>query len=76
MQAGDRVYYLHINAVGTEVKFPALVLDIGDDGVHIRVGRFNPTTSKLATFESTVARDKLTIRTTAFSFEKELKGIV
>ncbi len=76
MQAGNMVYYLHVNAVGTEVKFPALVLDIGDDGIHIRVGRFNPTTSKLATFESTVASDKLIPRTTAFSFEKELKGIV
>lgn len=76
MQAGDMVYYLHINAVGTEVKFPALVLDIGDDGIQIRVGRFNPTTSKLATFESTVEKDKLTTRTTAFSFEEELKGVV
>lgn len=75
MQVGDMVYYLHVNAVGTEVKFPALVLDIGDDGTQIRVGRFNPTTSKLATFESTVANDKLTPRTTAFSFEEELKGI-
>ncbi len=74
MQAGDMVYYLHLNAVGTEVKFPALVLDIGDDGIHIRVGRFNPTTSKLATFESTVASDKLIPRTAAFSFEEELKG--
>ena len=68
MQAGDMVYYLHINAVGTEVKFPALVLDVGDNGIYIRVGRFNPTTSKLATFESTVENDKLTTRTTAFSF--------
>ncbi len=76
MQVGDMVYYLHVNAVGTEVKFPALVLDIGDDGIHIRVGRFNPTTSKLATFESTVANDKLMPRTTAFSFEEELKGVV
>ncbi len=74
MKAGDMVYYLHINAVGTEVKFPALVLDIGDEDIHIRVGRFNPTTSKLATFESTVANDKLVPRTTAFSFEEELKG--
>ncbi len=74
MQAGDMVYYLHLNAVGTEVKFPALVLDIGDDGIHIRVGRFNPTTSKLATFESTVASDKLIPRTAAFSFEEELIG--
>ena len=76
MQAGDMVYYLHVNAVGTEVKFPALVLDVGDNGIYIRVGRFNPTTSKLATFESTVENDKLTTRTTAFSFEDELKGIV
>jgi len=76
MQAGDMVYYLHVNAVGTEVKFPALVLNIGDDGINIRVGRFNPTTSKLATFESTVASDKLLPRSTAFSFEEELKGIV
>ncbi|MCP4433722.1 MAG: hypothetical protein GY806_22340 [Gammaproteobacteria bacterium] len=56
------------------MKFPALVLDIGDDGIHIRVGRFNPTTSKLATFESTVASDKLIPRTAAFSFEEELIG--
>ncbi len=76
MQVGDMVYYLHVNAVGTEVKFPALVLDIGDDGIFIRVGRFNPTTSKLATFESTVANDKLVPRSTAFSFEDELKGVV
>ena len=76
MQAGDKVYYLHLNAIGTEVKFPALVLDIKENGVHIRVGRFNPTTSDLATFESTVAKDKLTPRATAFSFEKELKGNV
>jgi len=74
MQVGDMVYYLHLNAVGTEVKFPALVLDVGDDGILIRVGRFNPTTSDLATFESTVASNKLISRTTAFSFEKELKG--
>ncbi len=74
MQAGDMVYYLHLNAVGTEVKFPALVLDIGEVGIQIRVGRFNPTTSKLATFESTVSTDKLIPRATAFSFEEELKG--
>ncbi len=76
MQVGDMVYYLHVNAVGTEVKFPALVLDFGDDGILIRVGRFNPTTSKLATFESTVANDKLIPRSTAFTFEEELKGVV
>ena len=74
MKAGDMVYYLHLNGVGTEVKFPALVLDTNEDGVRIRVGRFNPTTSDLATFESTVTSDKLLPRATAFSFEEELKG--
>ena len=74
MQPGDIVYYLHVNAVGTEVKFPALVLGISDEGILIRVGRFNPTTSNLATFESTVAPEKLAPRTTSFSFDEELKG--
>ena len=74
MQAGDKVYYLYTGKLGTEVKFAAVVLDVGDDGVLIRVGRFDVERRDLATFESTVRPESLLPRSVPCSFEDELQG--
>jgi len=73
---GDRVYYLYTNASGTRVKFAALVIGIEPDAVGIRVGRYDPGTQEIKTFESSVARASLEPRSVPCSFEATLEGSV
>ena len=72
MQPGDRVYYLYTGKDGTPIKFPAIVLGIEDDGVMIRVGRFDVHKQEVTTFESAVPADLLAPRAVPCSFENEL----
>ena len=73
MQAGDKVYYLYTGKLGTQVKFAAVVLDVANDGVLIRVGRYDVDSRELATFESTVQPESLQPRTVPCSFEDALQ---
>ncbi len=72
MQAGDMVYYLYTDQNGTPIKFAAVVLDIEDDGILIRVGRYDVHSKEVSTFESKVAKDSLLIRSIPCSYEDEL----
>ena len=74
MQAGDMVYYLYTGKLGTEVKFAAVVLEVGEDGVLIRVGRFDVERRDVDTFESTVQPESLLPRSVPCSFEDALQG--
>ena len=71
---GDRVYYLYTNAGGTEVKFAAIVIGIEPDAVVIRVGRYDPGTQEIKTFESSVSTSSLEPRSVPCSFEASLEG--
>ncbi len=74
MQAGDRVYYLYTGKLGTEIKFAAVVLDVGTDGVLIRVGRYDVDTKDVTTFDSIVEADSLEPRSVPCAFEDALAG--
>ena len=74
MNAGDMVYYLYTDKYTKEIRFPALVISIEEEGIHIRVGRFDVLSNKLETFESTVPADKISCRLVPCSFESELNG--
>ena len=72
--AGDRVYYLYTNAGGTQVKFAAVVIAIEPDAVVIRVGRYDPGTQEIKTFESSVSTGSLEPRSVPCSYEATLEG--
>jgi hypothetical protein len=71
---GDRVYYLYTNAGGTRVKFAAVVIAVEVDAVAIRVGRYDPDTREIKTFESNVGGDSLELRSIPCSYESALTG--
>ena len=74
LQPGDKVYYLHHGKDGTPIKFPAVVLDLAESGVRIRVGRFDVHTQDASTFESVVDEALLEPRSVPCSFEAALTG--
>ena len=74
MQPGDMVYYLYTGKNGTPIKFAAIVLGLEDDGVAIRVGRYDVHTKEVSTFESTVSETSLQPRSVPCSYEDELNG--
>ena len=74
MQTGDMVYYLYTGKNGTPIKFAAIVLGLEDDGVAIRVGRYDVHTKEVSTFESTVSETSLQPRSVPCSYEDELNG--
>ena len=74
MKPGDRVYYLYTGKDGTPIKFPAVVLSLEDDGVMIRVGRYDVHTQEVRTFESAVPENLLQPRSVPCSFEDQLTG--
>ena len=74
MQTGDMVYYLYTDKNGTPIKFAAIVLGLEDDGVAIRVGRYDVHTKEVSTFESTVSEASLQRRNVPCSYEDELNG--
>ena len=75
MDSGDMVYYLYAGNKGTQIKFAALVLARTDDGILIRVGRYDVDTKDVSTFESVVAETSLQPRTVPCAFEDVLKGL-
>lgn len=72
MQPGDMVYYLYTGNDGTPIKFAAIVLALEEDGILIRVGKFNVHTQEVKTFESVVAEGQLQARAVPCSYEDEL----
>ena len=74
MNAGDMVYYLHTNQHGNQTKFTAQVLSAEDDGVRIRVGKYDVVTKEVNTMETVVDRDTLLPRNIPCSYEAELSG--
>ncbi len=72
MEAGDMVYYLYTGKDGTPIKFAAVVLGVEDDGINIRVGRYDVNTREIKTFESVVAESLLQSRSVPCSYEDEL----
>lgn len=69
------MYYLYAGNKGTPIKFAAIVLAREDDGVLIRVGRYDVDTKEVSTFESVVADTTLQPRTIPCSYEAELEGL-
>jgi hypothetical protein len=74
MQAGDKVYYLYTDKHGVPIKFAAIVLALEDDGILIRVGRYDVHTREVSSFESVVAAATLQPRSVPCSYEDELNG--
>jgi len=74
MQAGDKVYYLYTDKNGTPVKFAAIVLGLEDDGIAIRVGRYDVHSKEISTFESVVSAGSLQPRSVPCSYEDELQS--
>ncbi len=74
MQAGDKVYYLYTDRNGTPIKVAGVVLGIEDDGVLIRIGRYDVQTNKVNTLDSVVAESTLKPRSVPWTFEDDLQG--
>ena len=74
MQAGDKVYYLYTDKHGVPIKFAAIVLALEDDGILIRVGRYDVHTREVSSFESVVAAVTLQPRSVPCSYEDALTG--
>ncbi len=72
MQAGDRAYYLYTGKDGTPIKFAAIVLACQQDGILIRVGRYDVHTNEVKTFESVVPENLVEPRSVPCSYEDEL----
>ncbi len=75
MNAGDRVYYLYTGKDGTPIKFAAIVLARQEDGILIRVGRYDVHTNEIKTFESVVPETLVQPRSVPCSYEDELTAI-
>ena len=73
MQSGDRVYYLYTDKNGTQIKFAAIVLGLEDDGIAIRVGRYDVHSKQVSTFDAVVAEAALQPRSVPCSYEDELQ---
>ena len=74
MKAGQMVYYLHTNQHGNQTKFAAQILSPEDDGIRIRVGKYDVDTKEVNTMETVVDEDKLLPRNIPCSYEGELAG--
>ena len=72
MKADDRVYYLYTDKHGVAIKFAGIVLSIEDDGVMVRVGRYDVHSKEISTFESVVSSESLQVRSVRCSYEDEL----
>ncbi len=72
MQAGDMVYYLFTDQHGIETKIPARVVSGGEDGILIRIGRYDVHTKQVNVMASTVGLQTLLVRQVPCSYEDEL----
>ena len=73
MRDGDKVYYLYTDKNGVQIKFAAVITGIQDDGIAIRVGRYDVHSREVSTFESVVSESSLQARTVPCSYEDELQ---
>lgn len=76
IESGDMVYYLYTDKHGVPIKYAAIVLAAQDDGILIRVGRYDVHTREVSSFESVVAAATLQSRSVPCSYEDELTGQV
>jgi len=67
------VYYLYTDKNGVQIKFAAVVTGIQDNGIAIRVGRYDVHSKEVSTFESVVSESSLQARTVPCSYEDELQ---
>jgi hypothetical protein len=74
IKPGDMVYYLYTDKHGVPIKYAAIVLAAQDDGILIRVGRYDVHTREVSSFESVVAVATLQLRSVPCSYEDELTG--
>tara|TARA_R110002096_G_scaffold302184_1_gene497117 strand:- start:381 stop:611 length:231 start_codon:yes stop_codon:yes gene_type:complete len=74
MKPGDMVYYLYTDHRGVETRYAAVILDVQDGDLQIRVGRFDVHSKEISTFESSVSSDSLLPRSIPCSYEAELTG--
>ena len=72
MKDGDMVYYLYTDKNGVPIKFAAIIIGLDDDGIAIRVGRYDVHSKEVSTFESTVSAESVRPRTVPCSYEDEL----
>ena len=72
MKADDMVYYLYTDKQGVAIKFAAVVLSIEEDGVMVRVGRYDVHSKEVSTFETVVSGKSLQLRSVPCSYEDEL----
>ena len=72
MQPGDRVYYLYTGKDGTPIKYAAIVLAIEDEGILIRVGKYDVQSQEVKTLESVVAATALQPRSMPCSYKDKL----
>jgi hypothetical protein len=73
MKDGDMVYYLYTDKNGVPIKFAAIVIGHDDNGIAIRVGRYDVHSKEISTFESVVSETSLQPRTLPCSYEDELQ---
>jgi len=73
MQSGDMVYYLYTDKNGVPIKFAAVITGIQDDGIGVRVGRYDVHSKEISTFESVVSAASLQPRRVPCSYEAELQ---
>ena len=73
MQSGDMVYYLYTDKNGVPIKFAAIVIARDNEGIAIRVGRYDVHSKEVSTFESVVSESSLQARTVPCSYEEELQ---
>ena len=73
MKNGDMVYYLYTDKNGVPMKFAAVVIGLDDDGIAVRVGRYDVHSKEVSTFESVVSPSSLQPRTVPCSYENELQ---
>jgi hypothetical protein len=72
MKNGDKVYYLYTDKNGVPIKFAAIIIGLDDNGIAIRVGRYDVHSKEVSTFESVVSETSLQPRTVPCSYEDEL----
>ena len=73
MKNGDKVYYLYTDKNGVPIKFAAIIIGLDDNGIAIRVGRYDVHSKEVSTFESVVSEATLQPRTVPCSYEDELQ---
>ena len=73
MKDGDKVYYLYTDKNGVPIKFAAIIIGLDDDGIVVRVGRYDVHSKEVSTFESVVSETSLRPRTVPCSYEDELQ---